>query len=220
MSEHGDRPARKWQLVVKGGDFPAVIRLHEGVWKDDPRMALIASKIVGEKEEIVFDGSISKEDARAALASIASDFELYDAPETLVFDESDDDMPRTVKEWAKACHEVSLEKGWWEIPEHFDPEKVPSLAALARLLFAEKMALVMSEGGEAVDAFRTIPKDRSVAEVLYEGEKPVSLDSELADIAIRLFDLTEALGIDIEAAMRRKHAYNKTRPHRHGGKSI
>lgn len=40
----------------------------------------------------------------------------------------------------------------------------------------------------------------------------------LADAVIRILDMSYALDIDIEAAIRRKHEYNKTRAHRHGGK--
>lgn len=39
---------------------------------------------------------------------------------------------------------------------------------------------------------------------------------ELADVAIRLFDLASSLGIDLEQAIRTKEAYNRTRPMKHG----
>jgi hypothetical protein len=52
----------------------------------------------------------------------------------------------------------------------------------------------------------------------YDGalRKPVGFMSELADIVIRVFDLTGALGGDLDAAVRYKMAYNKTRKHKHG----
>lgn len=43
---------------------------------------------------------------------------------------------------------------------------------------------------------------------------------ELADVAIRLFDLAGHLGIDLETAIERKHEYNLTRPFKHGGKIV
>jgi hypothetical protein len=46
--------------------------------------------------------------------------------------------------------------------------------------------------------------------------KPEGFPVEIADAIIRLFDLTEACGIDIQAAIELKMAYNKTRPFRHG----
>lgn len=49
--------------------------------------------------------------------------------------------------------------------------------------------------------------------------KPVGVPSELADIIIRTLDAAAAWGIDIDAAVRRKIAYNATRPHKHGRQS-
>ena len=40
---------------------------------------------------------------------------------------------------------------------------------------------------------------------------------ELADIIITALSVAGHLGVDIDAAMRRKVAYNKTRPHKHIG---
>lgn len=47
-------------------------------------------------------------------------------------------------------------------------------------------------------------------------DKPRGFDIELADIIIRVADLAGAEGIDLDAAVQRKHAYNVGRPHKHG----
>jgi NTP pyrophosphatase (non-canonical NTP hydrolase) len=44
------------------------------------------------------------------------------------------------------------------------------------------------------------------------------LEEELADIIIRTLDDAGRLGVDIGRAVALKHAFNKTRPIRHGGK--
>lgn len=44
-------------------------------------------------------------------------------------------------------------------------------------------------------------------------------EEELADMAIRVFDLSKRLKIDLLRAILIKHAYNKTRPYKHGKKN-
>jgi NTP pyrophosphatase (non-canonical NTP hydrolase) len=51
-----------------------------------------------------------------------------------------------------------------------------------------------------------------------EGQYLTYEEEELADIVIRVFDTAVARGIDIARAIALKHAYNKTRPYKHGGK--
>jgi NTP pyrophosphatase (non-canonical NTP hydrolase) len=53
-------------------------------------------------------------------------------------------------------------------------------------------------------------------------DKPVCLsctEEELADIAIRILDVSRRLKIDIVTAINLKHEYNKTRPFKHGKKN-
>ena len=60
---------------------------------------------------------------------------------------------------------------------------------------------------------------RGAAEVYAgSGGKPEGIPIELADVIIRILDYCGYAGIDIEAAIRQKHEYNKSRPYRHGGK--
>ena len=60
-----------------------------------------------------------------------------------------------------------------------------------------------------------------MAETYYsEGGKMEGVPSELADIVIRVLDLAEYYGIDMGEAIAQKHAYNLTRPYKHGGKKL
>lgn len=57
------------------------------------------------------------------------------------------------------------------------------------------------------------------AKMIAAGIEPLTNEEEeLADIIIRAFDTAGARGIDIGKAILAKHAFNKTRPHKHGGK--
>lgn len=53
-----------------------------------------------------------------------------------------------------------------------------------------------------------------------ENGKPHGVPSELADVVIMAGNHSEALGIDLTAAIRAKLVYNKTRSRYHGGKKL
>lgn len=104
-------------------------------------------------------------------------------------------------------HWNAEEHGWYEGVDryHLSPDFIPS-----------KLALIHSEISEALEAYRTKGDGR------YESPLPGehSLCEELADAVIRIFDLSEFLGLDIIAMIAAKHEYNLTRPHKHGGKLV
>ncbi len=92
---------------------------------------------------------------------------------------------------------------------HDEDESPPS--AIRQIAW---MGLLCTEAAEAIECIR-----RGESHFHYRDDgKPEGLASELADIVIRACDSAGALGIDIERAVREKLAYNRSRPHRHGGK--
>ena len=80
--------------------------------------------------------------------------------------------------------------------------------------------LVVSELSEALEDIRTGNIKIRVESSSIGSGKPHGLPIEIADAVIRLFDYCEWQGIDLEAAIRQKMDYNKTRPYMHGGKAI
>ena len=77
---------------------------------------------------------------------------------------------------------------------------------------AQKIGLVMSEWGEALEAMR---KPNYEANGYGIGVKDSFVD-EIADTIIRLLDLCGELEIDIDAQMEWKMNYNKSREAKHG----
>lgn len=67
------------------------------------------------------------------------------------------------------------------------------------------LALIHSEVSEALEADR-------------KGDSE-NFAEELADVVIRILDLCGSKDIDLQAAILKKMEFNKSRPHKHGGKA-
>jgi NTP pyrophosphatase (non-canonical NTP hydrolase) len=77
-----------------------------------------------------------------------------------------------------------------------------------------KICLIHAELSEALEDHR-----RGHIETTFdENGKPHGFAQELADVAIRLGDLAEMTGVDLEQEVIMKMAFNRGRPFRHGDK--
>ena len=98
-----------------------------------------------------------------------------------------------------SCHSRAFNAGWWDEYKDLGSEK------LRMWWTGSKLMLCVTELAEAMEGMRKDKKDdhlphRSMLEV------------ELADAAIRIFDLAGGLGLDLGAAISEKLEYNSSRP--------
>lgn len=130
----------------------------------------------------------------------------------------------------------NYEKGW-----RTPPNPDPALDDLKpRRSVGELTALVMTELAEAFESYRNNEpdlwyeySDPDPARGLQKWEgppttinsngelvlgKPQGVASELADVIIRVLDWADEYQIPVIQAILEKHAYNQTRPYRHGEK--
>ena len=111
----------------------------------------------------------------------------------------------------KMVHRLAVEKGWWGEPGGGKITKIVDEE------FGMKMALIHSEVSEALEEYRAGNKLTLIYRETPDS-KPEGIPIELADVVIRVLDLCEAAGINLEEAIVLKHEYNRTRSYRHGGK--
>jgi NTP pyrophosphatase (non-canonical NTP hydrolase) len=107
-----------------------------------------------------------------------------------------------LNDFVNASYKNAVEHGWWEEERSF----------------GDLIALIHSELSEALEDYRNGYKP---TEIYYEnGVKPCGVPTELADVLIRIFDLCGRYGIDLDAVVKEKMEYNRTRPFRHGNKKM
>lgn len=120
-----------------------------------------------------------------------------------------------INELSKQIHENNKAKGFYE-----DEKNI-----------GEMLALIHSEVSEALEADR---KGRTVShkfqrswseklsdkafKEMFEANVKDSFEDELADIMIRVMDLSAFKGVDIEGHIMAKLRFNAMRPYKHGKK--
>jgi NTP pyrophosphatase (non-canonical NTP hydrolase) len=126
-----------------------------------------------------------------------------------------------IQEISKKINENAKTKGFWD-----NGVDIP-----------EKLMLIVSEVSEAMEADRvegycqrnefdrvrgSYPEDHEhylqESESWFKENVKDTFEDELADVAIRVFDLAYQMGIDLSWHIEKKVQYNASRPRMHGGK--
>lgn len=129
-----------------------------------------------------------------------------------------------MKDLVKKAHQVAKDKGFWDTERNV----------------SEMLMLIVSEVAEAQEALRKnhyanqevvdslthdLELDRTDEEFLlkalvwkakFEDNIKSTFQDEIADVAIRLFDLCGGMGIDLEKHIELKMKYNSMRGYKHG----
>jgi NTP pyrophosphatase (non-canonical NTP hydrolase) len=113
---------------------------------------------------------------------------------------NEDKFIEQFKALQRSVHATAKEKGWYEPPHRTS---------------IESLMLVVTEIAEAVEEIRNSSKP-----IYREGRKYEGMAVECADAIIRLMDLAEYEGWPVAEAIILKSEFNKSRPHRHGGKKL
>lgn len=133
-------------------------------------------------------------------------------------------MKTTLNEFARQAFSNAVVKGF-----HEKDQPISEAVALMHSELSELLEDARAGNAPTVTWYER--PDGSIADIpagcaypngggLHVLYKPCGIPSELADLLIRAFDFAGKHGIDLDAAVQQKMAYNATRPRMHGGKKF
>lgn len=132
-----------------------------------------------------------------------------------------------INELVKKAHENAVNHGFWNPTPAFGTSIALIHSELSEALEEEREGrpLVWYKCNETDGVSTCAPQDETDCLMYgkenlckYRSKKPEGVAVELADAVIRIADLCGHLGIDLDAAISEKMAYNEGRPYKHGKK--
>ena len=124
----------------------------------------------------------------------------------------------TLNEFVKDIHSNAVAHGWWDEPRSFGEIVALCHSELSEALEEDRAGkqLIYCETGIKLN--KDCCDDGCVGAACFRDNsaKPEGVAVEMIDCIIRILDWCGQMGIDVEAVLEAKHAYNKTRPYKHG----
>jgi hypothetical protein len=142
---------------------------------------------------------------------------------------------KSLKQLQDEAHRIAVEHGWWE-PQEVNRADISAYTQTddntikVQRSFGDQIALMHSELSEALEAYRERGLEKWAICSEHGGgpelcpnsndckdkQKPEGAFVELADCIIRILNTAGHYGVDMQALVEEKMAFNETRPYRHG----
>ena len=124
-----------------------------------------------------------------------------------------------LNELSTLAHENAKRKGFYERTRELPELLMLVVGELSEAVEAERAGRTITKSFQGILKSFSSPKNWNQSTVQqYEAIVRGSIEEELADAFIRLFDVCGFYGVDIESAIESKMLYNETRPKKHGKK--
>jgi NTP pyrophosphatase (non-canonical NTP hydrolase) len=130
-----------------------------------------------------------------------------------------------INKYVEMIHKNAVEKEFWADDMKLI-EAMGDTKEIKNLIISNKLMLMVSELGEALEALRhnrlVTHYPEPMTETTLESKESFqkyykdTFEDEIADVIIRAFDLCGYLNIPIEWHIFNKHWYNTARPPKHG----
>ena len=130
-----------------------------------------------------------------------------------------------MKDLIKKAHATAKEKGFWDGGERNKPELLmlivselsEALEALRKDHYAKPLSVVsLAHDLELANTDEEFELNIPEWKEKFEQHIKSSFEDEIADVAIRLFDLCGGMGIDLQKHIELKMKYNSMRGYKHG----
>lgn len=121
---------------------------------------------------------------------------------------------KTINELSKEIHKINVKNGFYEGEKNIGEMLALIHSEVSESLEADRKSRYMNGSIRAVNGWFETDKFKEGFEFAVKD----TFEDELADIMIRVMDLAQFKGIDLESHIQAKMRYNSLRPYKHGKK--